>query len=170
MADSLTENLERVHVASRDQQCIDDILDEAKPRKRQRPSAQSIKANLEKDFLTPPTTFSPEWLDRLQHRWETTTNYNELFTLAPTQTRTVIRFSREGLGGHVTGYKEVTVPANSATAKNSTSILRKPANRADFVRGAAGFFPFAPGTFFPANGLSSIGSLDVTVHSPDGIR
>jgi antiviral helicase SKI2 len=39
----------------------------------------------------------------------------------------------------------VTVPANSATAKNSTSFLRKPANRADFVRGAAGFFPFAPG-------------------------
>jgi len=37
------------------------------------------------------------------------------------------------------------VPANSATAKNSTSFLRKPANRADFVRGAAGFFPFAPG-------------------------
>ena len=34
---------------------------------------------------------------------------------------------------------------NSATAKNSTSLLRKPANRADFVRGAAGFFPFAPG-------------------------
>lgn len=39
----------------------------------------------------------------------------------------------------------MTVPANSATAKNSTSFLRKPANRADFVRGAAGFFPFAPG-------------------------
>lgn len=37
------------------------------------------------------------------------------------------------------------MPANSATAKNSTSLLRKPANRADFVRGAAGFFPFAPG-------------------------
>ena len=50
----------------------------------------------------------------------------------------------------MTGYKEVTVPANSATAKNSTSLLRKPANRADFVRGAAGFFPFAPG------GLDSI--------------
>jgi len=37
------------------------------------------------------------------------------------------------------------VPANSATAKNSTSFSRKPANKADFVRGAAGFFPFAPG-------------------------
>lgn len=39
----------------------------------------------------------------------------------------------------------MTVPANSATAKNSTSFMRKPANKADFVRGAAGFFPFAPG-------------------------
>lgn len=37
------------------------------------------------------------------------------------------------------------MPATSATAKNSTSFLRRPANRADFVRGAAGFFPFAPG-------------------------
>ena len=39
----------------------------------------------------------------------------------------------------------MTIPASSATAKNSTSFLRKPANKADFVRGAAGFFPFAPG-------------------------
>ena len=95
--------------------------------------------------MTPSTTFSPAWLDRLQQRWDAPTNYNELFTLAPTQTRTIIRFTREGLEGRVTGYKEVTVPANSATAKNSTSLLRKPANRADFVRGAAGFYPFAPG-------------------------
>lgn len=55
------------------------------------------------------------------------------------------RFTREGLEGRVTGYHEVTVPAASATAKNSTSLLRRPAGRADFVRGAAGFFPFAPG-------------------------
>ena len=45
----------------------------------------------------------------------------------------------------MTGYKEVTVPAGSATAKNSTSLLRKPANRADFVRGSGGFLPFTPG-------------------------
>jgi antiviral helicase SKI2 len=145
MGDDLVDSLEKLHLASQEQQCIDDILDEAKPRKRPRPSPDTIKANLEKDFLTPSTAFSSSWLDKLQQRLETTTKYNELFALAPTQTRTVIRFTREGLEGHVTGYKEVTVPANSATAKNSTSILRKPANRADFVRGAAGFFPFAPG-------------------------
>jgi len=78
-------------------------------------------------------------------RWDCPTDYTGLFKIAPTQTRTITRFTREGLEGRVTGYKEVTVPASSATAKNSTSLLRKPANRADFVRGAAGFFPFAPG-------------------------
>ena len=77
--------------------------------------------------------------------------------MAPTQTRTVIRFTREGLEGKVTGYEEVTVPASSATAKNSTSILRKPANRADFVRGAAGFFPFAPGGL---DGVTAVAELE----------
>lgn len=80
-----------------------------------------------------------------------------LFEMAPTQSRSVIRFTREGLEGRVTGYKEVTVPANSATAKNSTSILRKPANRADFVRGAAGFFPFAPGGL---DGVTAVAELE----------
>ena len=77
--------------------------------------------------------------------------------MAPTQTRTVLRFTREGLEGKVTGYKEVTVPANSATAKNSTSFMRKPANRADFVRGAAGFFPFAPGGL---DGVTAVAALE----------
>jgi antiviral helicase SKI2 len=147
MASTLDESLEKLTLVSQNTQDldIDEILDQVKPRKRFRPSPEEVKANLERDFLTPSTTFSPKWLDRLQQRWETPTNYSELFNLAPTQTRTVIRFTREGLEGRVAGYKEVTVPANSATAKNSTSILRKPANRADFVRGAAGFYPFAPG-------------------------
>ncbi len=107
---------------------------------------EPIKAELEKQFLSPPTTFSPEWLNKLQQRWDyQSPNYTELCQLAPTQTRTITRFTREGLEGKVTGYKQVTVPASSATAKNSTSLLRRPAGRADFVRGAAGFFPFAPG-------------------------
>jgi len=146
MAKGLIESLEKLSLAAdRLDANVDDILDQAKPRKRIRKSPEEIIAKLETDFLTPSTSFSPAWLDRLQQRWEAPTNYNELFTLAPTQTRTIIRFTREGLEGRVTGYKEVTVPANSATAKNSTSLLRKPANRADFVRGAAGFYPFAPG-------------------------
>lgn len=93
--------------------------------------------------------------------WDVPTDYTGLFKLAPTQTRTITRFTREGLEGRVTGYKEVTVPANSATAKNSTSFLRKPANRADFVRGAAGFFPFAPG------GLEGVEDISVLDEQPD---
>lgn len=49
------------------------------------------------------------------------------------------------------------MPANSATAKNSTSLLRKPANRADFVRGAAGFFPFAPGGI---DGVQAVAAME----------
>jgi antiviral helicase SKI2 len=109
-------------------------------------SPAEIKQELEQEFLSPPTTFSPEWLNKLQERWDyQSLNHTSLCQLAPTQTRTVTRFTREGLEGRVTGYKQVTVPASSATAKNSTSLLRRPANRAEFVRGAAGFFPFAPG-------------------------
>lgn len=80
-----------------------------------------------------------------------------LMEMAPTQTRTVVRFKRQGLQGKVTGYEEVTVPAHSATAKNSTSLLRKPANRADFVRGAAGFFPFTPGGL---DGVEAVAALE----------
>lgn len=90
-------------------------------------------------------------------RWDITINYTEMYELAPTHTRTVIRFTREGLEGKITGYKEVTVPAKSANAKNSTSLLRKPADRADFVRGAAGFFPFAPGGL---DGVQAVAALE----------
>ncbi|ETN43274.1 uncharacterized protein HMPREF1541_02433 [Cyphellophora europaea CBS 101466] len=110
-----------------------------------RPTAEELRANLELQFLTPPTSFSAAWLNKLQQRWDSQVDYTEICQIAPTQSRTVTRFTREGLEGRVTGYKEVTVPATSATAKNSTSMLRQPANRADFVRGAAGYFPFAPG-------------------------
>lgn len=91
-------------------------------------------------------------------RWDVSTDHTDLFEIAPTQTRTVTRFTREGLEGRVTGYHEVTVPAASANAKNSTSLLRRPAGRADFVRGAAGFFPFAPGGLEGVEALAALES------------
>lgn len=96
-------------------------------------------------LLRVPLTFSEKILNDVQQRWDCPIRHQELLQIAPTQTRTVTRFTREGLDGRVTGYKQVTVPANSATAKSSTSLLGRPANRANFVRGAAGFLPFAPG-------------------------
>ncbi|KAI0476322.1 DSHCT domain-containing protein [Xylariaceae sp. FL0804] len=124
---------------------IDDILFQQGPRKRLKQNPAALKADLEQSFLSPSHEFSTDWLNRLQQRWESTPDLTEMFRIAPTQTRTVTRFQRQGLEGRVTGYKNVTLPANSATAKNSTSLMRKPGGRADFVRGAAGFFPFAPG-------------------------
>ncbi|KAF8453615.1 NUC185 domain-containing protein [Terfezia claveryi] len=128
-----------------DEVSIDSILDEIRPRKCSKPSIEEQRQILEDDFLKPSHCFSAEWLNKLQHRWKEPTDYMSLMGLAPTMSRTVIRFTREGLEGRVSGYKEVTVPAQSITAKNSTSLLRKPAAKADMVRGKAGFFPFSPG-------------------------
>ena len=67
----------------------------------------------------------------------------------------------------MTGYHEVTVPATSETAKNSTSFLRRPAGRADFVRGAAGFFPFAPGGL---EGVEALAEMEVGVQGAGPTR
>ncbi|KAI0130305.1 DSHCT domain-containing protein [Xylariales sp. AK1849] len=149
----LAEAMQRLQITSSDTVNIDDILFQTGPRKRQKQDPSALKSQLEDNFLSPSPKFSTEWLNRLQQRWDCPTDMTELFRIAPTQTRTVTRFMRQGLEGRVTGYKNVTVPANSATAKNSTSMMRKPASRADFVRGAAGFFPFAPG------GLEGVDSI-----------
>jgi antiviral helicase SKI2 len=148
----LSEAMQRLHLADNASfDVIDDLFDETskttapEPAPRRHDDPDQLRAELEAEYLAPPTTFSSEWLDKLQQRWDTPTDYSLLFRIAPTQSRTVTRFIRHGLEGRVTGYRHVTVPASHATAKSSTSMLRKPAARADFVRGAAGFFPFAPG-------------------------
>ena len=134
--ESLATELEKLRLGyetncANDPDWIDSIANEQRPPKRLKKTKDVIKKELEQEFLTPSNSFNTRWLNQLQQRWDAPTNYRGLFEIAPTQTRTIIRFTREGLEGRVTGYKEVTVPANSATAKNSTSLLRKPANRAD---------------------------------------
>jgi antiviral helicase SKI2 len=136
------------------------------PLQPQKQDPEELKRKLEELLLTPSPEFSVEWLNRLQQRWEFETDFSSVFKLGPTQTRTVTRFLRHGLEGRVTGYKNVTVPASSATAKNSTSLLRKPGGRADFVRGAAGFFPFAPGGL---EGIEATAALEDQIHSGDVI-
>lgn len=128
----------------------------------QKQDPEELKRKLQDLLLTPSPEFSSEWLNRLQQRWDFETDFSSVFKLGPTQTRTVTRFLRHGLEGRVTGYKNVTVPASSATAKNSTSLLRKPGGRADFVRGAAGFFPFAPGGL---EGIEATAALEDQIHS-----
>ncbi|QKX54813.1 uncharacterized protein TRUGW13939_01902 [Talaromyces rugulosus] len=141
--------------------------EQIRSRKRVRQSVDEIKSELENEFLTPSPTFSPDWLNRLQRRWDVSTDPRDLFEIDPTQTRAIIRFNREGLQGRVTGYHEVTVPAASATAKNSTSLLRRPAARADFVRGAAGFFPFSPGGL---EGVEAIAEMESGIQANEKER
>ncbi|KAH6688959.1 antiviral helicase SKI2 [Plectosphaerella plurivora] len=160
MAADLAETLRGLRLDESDVN-IDDILFEQRPRKKIKQNSAELKSQLEKSYLSPSTSFSPEWLNKLQQRWDCPVDYTELLNLAPPQSRTVTRFERHGLEGRVTGYKNVTVPANSATAKNSTSFSRKPASRADFVRGAAGFFPFAPGGL---EGIESAAALEDQLH------
>jgi antiviral helicase SKI2 len=156
---NLSDVLQKVKLASENvpnDSWIDGVLNDSRPRQTAK-SKEELKDNLENEFLSPSTSFSTYWLNEFQERWRPQTNYAELFQIAPTQTRTLVRFKREGLEGRVTGYNEVTVPASSATAKNSTSILRKPANRAEFVRGAAGFFPFTPGGL---DGVEAVAAIE----------
>ncbi|OKL61921.1 hypothetical protein UA08_02605 [Talaromyces atroroseus] len=153
-------NADKLDAAVYDARLIDQeegVMDTLPSRKKVRHNEEDLKAELENEFLTPSPQFSPDWLNRLQRRWDVSIDYQDIFEIAPTQTRTIIRFNREGLEGRVTAYHEVTVPASSATAKNSTSLLRRPAARADFVRGAAGFFPFAPGGL---DGVEAIAEME----------
>jgi antiviral helicase SKI2 len=171
--ESISEELEKLRLSSNaldDPGWIDSIVGEQRPPKRQRKTKHDIKKELEAEFLTPSKSFSTQWLNQLQQRWDAPTNYRSLCQIAPTQTRTIIRFTREGLEGRVTGYKEVTVPANSATAKNSTSLLRKPANRAEFVRGAAGFFPFAPGGLDGVEAVAAIEDEAISKNESANVR
>lgn len=158
MAPDLSEAMQRLRLdGGAPFEAIDDIFDRTVPREPPKTDPGELRAELEAKYLSPSTTFSTEWLDRLQQRWDAPTDYSLLFRVAPTQSRTVTRFVRHGLEGRVTGYRNVTVPASHATAKNSTSMLRKPASRSDFVRGAAGFFPFAPGGL---EGIESTAALE----------
>lgn len=169
MTSSISDALERLHLVeapARGEETMDDILERtsaARPQRRQGPA--ELKAHLEKEYLTPSRTFSTEWLNRLQQRWDCPVDYTDLFKIAPTQTRTVTRFLRQGLEGRVVGYKNVTVSANNDTAKNSTSFSRKPASRTEFVRGAAGFFPFAPGGL---DGIEATAALEDQALRRDG--
>ncbi|KAK4190592.1 NUC185 domain-containing protein [Podospora australis] len=158
MASDLSDAIQKLHLEdSADFDAIDDILDRKVTRKPQRRDPDELRAELEKKYLEPSTTFSDDWLNKVQQRWDTPTDYSLLFQIAPTQTRTVTRFIRHGLEGRVTGYRNVTVPASHATAKSSTSMTRKPAGKGDFVRGSAGFFPFAPGGL---EGIESTAALE----------
>jgi antiviral helicase SKI2 len=68
MVDNLVTALERLCVDSAvlEDDWIDHILDEPRPRKRIKQDPEEIKRELEKKYLTPSRSFSTEWLNKLQ--------------------------------------------------------------------------------------------------------
>jgi antiviral helicase SKI2 len=69
MADSLLTALEKVRLSSSTSEAddwIDHILDSQRPRKRIKQDPEALKLSLEEKYLTPSTSFSPEWLNKLQ--------------------------------------------------------------------------------------------------------
>lgn len=71
MGDSLVQALERVHLETNTSDdiaddWIDSILEEQRPRKRAKQSQEQLRHHLEQKYLTPSTSFSPEWLNKLQ--------------------------------------------------------------------------------------------------------
>jgi antiviral helicase SKI2 len=67
MAETLVDALEKVHLDSESVDFdIDEILDQRRPRKRVKQDGEALKKELEQKYLTPSTTFSTEWLNRLQ--------------------------------------------------------------------------------------------------------
>lgn len=68
MTNSISEALAQLHLAeeSVNDDAIDDILERTAPHSQRRPEPEELKKRLEQKYLTPSTTFSTEWLNRLQ--------------------------------------------------------------------------------------------------------
>ncbi len=71
MADSLVGVLEKVALGGAslnnvEDDWIDRILDEQRPRKRVKQEVDDLKRELEQKFLAPSTSLSTEWLNKLQ--------------------------------------------------------------------------------------------------------
>jgi antiviral helicase SKI2 len=70
MATDLLKAVKGLQIKYRDEKdddfSIDEMLTEPRPRKRPKRAPQALKKELEEAFLTPPTSFSSEWLNKLQ--------------------------------------------------------------------------------------------------------
>ncbi|KAK9326051.1 NUC185 domain-containing protein [Lipomyces orientalis] len=127
-----------------------------------KPTQEELVKELEKCLLTPSlTSFSDIWLNVLQESpsFPHQSLYADLYGIPNSITRSTTRFLRSGLEGAIIGYEDYTSPAplSGENSKNSSSFARQPAPKSDFVRGRAGFVPFAPG------GLDGIASASASL-------
>ena len=73
MAEGLKQSLEKLQLRLQAQDLghgpvEDDELEVPRPRKKTCKTIEEVKQDIEQKFLTPPTSFSPEWLNRLQQQ------------------------------------------------------------------------------------------------------
>ncbi len=71
MASELSAAMQRLHLdgdasESMKEEAIDELLFRQARRKQRELDPDALKAELEKKYLSPSTTFSDDWLDRLQ--------------------------------------------------------------------------------------------------------
>lgn len=71
MAGNLSTWMEKVHLDDKTandiaDDWIDSILEKQRPRKRVKQDQEELKRELELKYLTPSTSFSTEWLNKLQ--------------------------------------------------------------------------------------------------------
>ncbi|CAG8479523.1 5994_t:CDS:10 [Acaulospora morrowiae] len=117
-------------------------------------SREDVHRELSERFLTPGTSFPVSWLSKCQQYWERDPDFLSLTSLEPSKSRVSLEIIREKPGGIIT-----VVGESKLTPQNSTSFLREPGARNDFVRGNSNYYPFAPG------GLES----EVLIDLEDGV-
>ena len=70
MTSELVEAVERLQISANSgilsEKTIDDILDHRMPKLQGEQDHEVLKKAIEKEFLSPPRSFGPEWLNRLQ--------------------------------------------------------------------------------------------------------
>lgn len=71
MASDLLPSVERLYIGSKEQEmqdddCIDEKLSQQRPRKRTTKDPNALRKQIEDNFLSPPTSFGLDWLNRLQ--------------------------------------------------------------------------------------------------------
>ncbi len=66
MADPLAQSMGELRIDTNDDEFIDSILDLAPPHKKSKHDPEELTQELEMKYLTPSTTFSEAWLNKLQ--------------------------------------------------------------------------------------------------------
>ncbi|EEB08946.2 ski complex RNA helicase Ski2 [Schizosaccharomyces japonicus yFS275] len=145
MADSGLGSFESSNLASLD--AVEDLFD--LPLDDLNGQTENSKISSEA-LLQPSKVFSQKWLSQLQKQWPDSANYDDLNGYPRTMSRLEIQLIRQGLDGHVIGYREISNANDELNATNSSSLNRRPAAKADFVRGKTSHIPFHPGGLAPS--------------------